>query len=546
MKQVLYRKYRPQNFDSIYGQENIVPILKKQIESGQISHAYLFAGPHGTGKTSTARIFAKELNNGSEIDIIELDAASHNKVEDMREIVDKLSLAPFDGKYKIYILDEAHMITQAAFNAFLKSLEEPPPHVIFILATTEPHKLPQTILSRVQRFDFHKINSEKIVDRLKFILKEENINYKEEALITIAQKSNGALRDAINLLDKVASYGEVNNQNVLNALGSAKNEIYIEFLKSVTDNDTKNTIELLQKTYDDGIDTKVFTSDLLEILKDVILINNKVDLENDTAYEISKFVDDKQSVFIIEELSKSLLNIRNSHNPKIEFMANIIALSNANFANIESYKNIPSSIKNELISQNIQIQALKEKIENFERKVSEMASYPQNPVDKYKNDVDNSENTVKKTINNQNTLSTNEKIDESFVANFSNIKQIEINPEEKERIEKIKSLFPELQQGLKNIQKYNIYALIQMAEIKRVINNNIVFVFEKGNAGMINMVKSFEPSQYVDPILSELLNEKVKTHYLSENELSLSSEDFWSDFIESIKDTFPDANLIIE
>ena len=202
MRQALYRRYRPKTFDEVFGQDHIIPILKNQIKTNSVSHAYLFSGPRGTGKTSTAKLFAAALNKGSDIDVIELDAASNNRVEDIREIVDTAALAPFGGAYKVYILDEAHMLSKNAANALLKTLEEPPQHVIFILATTEPDRIPKTILSRTLRFDFAKITPEVILERLKEVLAREEISYTDTALLYIAQNSNGGLRDALSLLDK--------------------------------------------------------------------------------------------------------------------------------------------------------------------------------------------------------------------------------------------------------------------------------------------------------------------------------------------------------
>ena len=228
MYQALYRKYRPKTFDEIIGQEVIVKTLKNSIKNNMVSHAYLLAGPRGTGKTSVAKIFAKILNchnlnelepcnecvsciqanNNQNIDIIEIDAASNNGVDEIREIRNKITLVPTNSKYKIYIIDEVHMLTNQAFNALLKTLEEPPQHVIFIFATTEPQKIPKTILSRCQRFDYKKVGVEKIVNRLKYISEKENIKITNEALLEIAKVSDGGVRDSISLLDQALAYSE--------------------------------------------------------------------------------------------------------------------------------------------------------------------------------------------------------------------------------------------------------------------------------------------------------------------------------------------------
>ena len=219
MQQALYRIYRPKNFDEIYGQDQIVSILRNQLENGNLSHAYLFCGPRGTGKTSTAKVFASAINGGTDIDTVELDAASNNSVDNVRDIRDNLAFAPTSGKYKIYIIDEVHMLSAAAFNALLKTLEEPPSHVIFILATTEPQKIPQTVLSRCQRFDFRKIEKDVLVQRLSDVLAQEGKDFESEALEFIALKSEGGLRDALSILDKALSYGDLTMENLLQVLG---------------------------------------------------------------------------------------------------------------------------------------------------------------------------------------------------------------------------------------------------------------------------------------------------------------------------------------
>ena len=225
MYKALYRKYRPKSFDEIYGQDVIKKTIINEIKNNKISHAYLFCGPRGTGKTSVAKLVAKlincenskngvacnecesckQINNNSNLDIIEIDAASNNGVDEIRELKDKVKFLPTISKYKVYIIDEVHMLSTGAFNALLKTLEEPPKHVVFILATTEVNKIPITIISRCQRFDFKKISSENIYNRLKYIVNEENINITDDAIKEISILSDGGLRDAIGLLDKLVS-----------------------------------------------------------------------------------------------------------------------------------------------------------------------------------------------------------------------------------------------------------------------------------------------------------------------------------------------------
>ena len=280
MQQALYRIYRPKNFDEIYGQDQIVSILRNQLENGNLSHAYLFCGPRGTGKTSTAKVFASAINGGTDIDTVELDAASNNSVDNVRDIRDNLAFAPTSGKYKIYIIDEVHMLSAAAFNALLKTLEEPPSHVIFILATTEPQKIPQTVLSRCQRFDFRKIEKDVLVQRLSDVLAQEGKDFESEALEFIALKSEGGLRDALSILDKALSYGDLTMENLLQVLGEIHSDNYLSMLKAIMAHNTRDAIMVLGSIEKSGMDPRIFALELINFMKQVILEFNDVKQDN--------------------------------------------------------------------------------------------------------------------------------------------------------------------------------------------------------------------------------------------------------------------------
>lgn len=386
----LYRKYRPQTFHDLIGQENIVHALSNAIELNRIAHAYLLCGPRGTGKTSSARILAKSLNckegptltpcgkcpacldimNSIPVDVIEIDAASNRSVEDTQAILEKIQYVPVNGRYKIYVIDEVHMLSNHAFNALLKTLEEPPENVIFILATTEPHKVLDTIISRCQRFDFRRITTDDIEKRLEYISEQENINIAKDALYAIAKNSQGGMRDALALLDQISVLGvnkQIDVNDINEMLGKISYETLSEVAQYIIESDCAKSVPLIDMIYSKGNEPVQIVSNLIQYFRDLMIVKNCTNKElvysltqiNEVNYQKTKDLSEKFTVSeiiqIIDRLSYYATQIKETTNKYLWLELCIIDLTN--------YKNLPSA--ENLLNR---IQVLEEKLAsgNFE------------------------------------------------------------------------------------------------------------------------------------------------------------------------------------
>ena len=385
----LYRKYRPTNFSEVVGQDKVITVIKNEIINNRISHAYLFSGPRGTGKTTTAKIIAKLVNctnpvNGeccnkcdnclnfkNSSDIVEIDAASNNGVDEIRELRDKVNLVPTNSKYKIYIIDEVHMLTTQAFNALLKTLEEPPAHVIFILATTEPHKIPLTVASRCQKFQFSKISNDEIVHRLSDIIKEENIKLDNEILLEIARLSDGGLRDAINMLDQLLAY-KSENITLMDVYNINSCVSYIDiynFINNMMNNNAIEIVNFIEKIDSEGKNISKFIEELIVFLKDILLyksanINSEIEDKNTKIKDLSDVLGENAIYNMIYSYNDTLNNIKLSSNSIILFIVSTFKIINDNFV---SKKNTIDNNKESISTKDIE--KVVENVEKEEKKV---------------------------------------------------------------------------------------------------------------------------------------------------------------------------------
>ncbi|WP_427813732.1 DNA polymerase III subunit gamma/tau [Enterococcus sp. 22-H-5-01] len=403
--QALYRVWRSQRFDDLVGQEAITKTLKNAIQQQKTSHAYLFTGPRGTGKTSAAKIFAKAINcpnsvdgepcnecemcrsitEGRQEDVIEIDAASNNGVEEIRFIRDRANYAPTTAEYKVYIIDEVHMLSTGAFNALLKTLEEPKEHVIFVLATTEPHKIPATIISRTQRFDFKRINVQAIIGRMKYILEESNQPYEEQALSVIARAAEGGMRDALSILDQAISFSNetITLEDALAVTGSLTTEMMDSFIGACLQQDVSGALEVLENILAEGKEARRLTEDLLLYCRDLLMYQQAPKLlENRAAYLTDNFKQLAQATaserlyLMIKILSETQNEIRFTNHANVYLEVATVKLATPQTATISSVK--PQSSENSAAqpADSAELLALKKQVQQLQNEMKQLKVQP--------------------------------------------------------------------------------------------------------------------------------------------------------------------------
>lgn len=529
----LYRTYRPQTFEEVAGQQHIVKTLKNALSSGKIAHAYLFAGPRGTGKTTMAKLFAKALNcehgignqcnecqncksiiDGSHPDVLELDAASNNGVDEIRELIDKVKYGTILGRYKVYIIDEVHMLSTGAFNALLKTLEEPPEHVIFILATTEPHKILPTILSRCQRYDFEKVSDQDIRERIKIILEEENVQYNERAINLIIKLADGGMRDALSILEKVLAYSgnTLNEKDVFDIFSLESTEEKINLLKSILNKDVKDVLDRLNGYVTRGTDIKRLCEDLLTILKDIVIYNASYNsdyleiLVEDEALDICKVIDNETALKMIDVLMATIKDFKNVTAITPLFEITLLKLCSIDAAQKPAKIN-ENTVKTPIIA---------EKKENFSSKPAPIVE--EKPAIKFEAPVKEKEEPLPSF----NEIKLNDSVLFLKHAEGENSFQIDDDLMIKIMVTSKKEIKAELLDGWKNIKKFITHPLLGKAASLLIdghplVASSKIVILEYQLAKNAEKVNLKENQLEIQTVLSQVFGRRMYVYAVSRN-----------------------------
>lgn len=514
MHKALYRVYRPKNFSDVIGQEHIVRTLKNQIENNNVGHAYLFCGTRGTGKTSTAKIFSRAVNctnlhndepcneceNCREIledktmDVVEIDAASNNSVDDIRELRENVKYSPAKAKYKVYIIDEVHMLSQGAFNALLKTLEEPPSYVIFILATTEPHKIPATILSRCQRFDFKRVTVKDISSRMRYICEKEGIEADEKALNLIARNSQGALRDALSVLDQCISFegNKISYNDVIELLGSVNIEQLFDLAESIIKEDTRKSLQILNDFIIWGKDVRNLVNDLIDHFRNLMVCKISNDLDEiislpeetiDLLKQQAETIDTNNLIRILNILSETQDGMKISSNPRVLMEVTMMKIAQPMFD--ESKEALIKRIEN-----------LEQKIESGNIKVNHIST--NQTVDNFNENNQQNNNTVEKQE------------DENI--EYENLKGDDIKLVEKS--------WKKILQKMKEDKNQVIRALLQDVDSFNISEDTLYIIFTDNYSFAKSRLDSPATIQYVEKVIREVLNRSFSVKIALKSQLS--------------------------
>lgn len=493
MHKALYRAYRPQTFKDVVGQEHIIKTLKNQIQNNNVGHAYLFCGTRGTGKTSTAKIFARAVNcedsvneepcnecevckdilNDNNMDVIEIDAASNNSVDDIREIRENVKYTPAKCKYKVYIIDEVHMLSQGAFNALLKTLEEPPSYVIFILATTEPHKIPATILSRCQRFDFKRVTVKDMSSRMKEICEDVNVEVDDRALNLIARNSQGALRDALSILDQCMSFSEnkIEYKDVVDLLGTVNVEQLFEMADYVIKEDTKKCLEILNEFVIWGKDIKNLIDDLIDHFRNLMVCKVSNDLDEiislpeeiiDQLKSQAETIETNEIIRILNILSVTQDDIKASSNPRVLAEVSIMKLSQLMFDDSK--------------------EALLKRISNLEEVIRSGNITVNNNQDKKEQVVTQEE----------------EKYEEKEEIYYEEVKS--------EDVKLVEKSWENILTNIKKDRNMPVYAILREAKDFNVNSNTLYIIFDDKFAFAKNKLSDVKTLSYIEGVVRDTIN----------------------------------------
>ncbi|MBR9648292.1 DNA polymerase III subunit gamma/tau [Clostridium tyrobutyricum] len=528
----LYRDWRPKTFKDVVGQEHITVTLRNQILSNRIAHAYLFSGTRGTGKTSTAKILAKavnctdlkdgepcnecemcrKINSGTAIDVIEMDAASKRRLEDIKDVIENVKYPPQEGKYKVYIMDEVHMLTQEAVNAFLKTLEEPPKNVLFILATTDPQKLPSTILSRCQKFDFRRIKSMDIFKRLRYIVDNKGIFSDDKSINLISRMCDGAMRDALSILDQAISMGDgkVEYKNVVDMLGLVTNENLLKLTDSIIEKDIENSMKVIDDIVLSGKDIYNFIKDMIIHFRNLLMVKVSQNPEEvlDMSDENIKLIKEQSQRIRVEEIMRHIRILQDAEEQSKWTKQSRIYLE---LSVIKMCKVEYDTSKEIILSR---LNKLEESIKQGKIKITKQIDNPK------AKDLNNINHDTKKTIQKKDNVKVQEIAQENTYSNMT--------------LDIVKKNWKDILESFKSKHQMVLFAALTTGEVENCKNGIITIAYNKNYAFHKQRLEKPENQKIVESIFSDVLKERVSVRYIidtGEDEISESKE-------QILKDTF--------